>query len=109
VTYPGQLVVPQLALAEVTYLLQRLDADYEIPLLHTIAIGDLIAAPVDPSDWMRIAQLVDEYHDLPLGSADASLVALAERLNVRQVASIDNDFRVVRPLHVEHFEVLPAA
>jgi len=41
--------------------------------------------------------------------ADASLVALAERLNVVQVFTIDRrDFRVYRPRHTRAFEIFPA-
>ena len=31
------------------------------------------------SDWERIAELMEQYIDLPLGIVDASVVALAER------------------------------
>jgi uncharacterized protein len=39
---------------------------------------------------------------------DASVVAAAERLDVRQIATVDRrDFGVVRPKHAEAFELLP--
>jgi len=46
--------------------------------------------------------------DLPLGAADASVVALAERFGVTRVATVDRrDFTVVRPRHVPAFELVP--
>jgi predicted nucleic acid-binding protein len=43
-----------------------------------------------------------------LSVADASVVAVAERLNIREIATLDGlDFSIVRPRHVEHFTVLP--
>ena len=40
--------------------------------------------------------LLDKYHDVPADFADVSLVALAERLNISQIASVDNDFAIYR-------------
>ena len=47
-------------------------------------------------DLPRIIDLLDKYRDMPTDFADASLVALAERLKVSRVASIDSDFAVYR-------------
>ena len=49
-----------------------------------------------PADLPRIIAIMDKYHDLPADFADASLVALAERLNVSRVASVDRDFAIYR-------------
>jgi predicted nucleic acid-binding protein len=64
--------------------------------------------PVEPADLLRIAELVARYGDLPLGTVDASIVAAAERLNIRTVATLDRrDFAAVRPAHVDCFELVP--
>lgn len=47
-------------------------------------------------DWPRILTVLDKYADLPADFADASLVALCERLDTRLVASVDGDFTVYR-------------
>jgi uncharacterized protein len=48
-----------------------------------------------------MAELVARYSDLPLGTVDASVVAAAERLGARSVATLDRrHFTVVRPAHV---------
>lgn len=60
------------------------------------------------ADWLRIAELVAKYHDLPLGTVDACLVALAERLRIATVVTLDaRHFRVVRPAHVDAFTLVP--
>jgi predicted nucleic acid-binding protein len=56
------------------------------------------------TDLPRIAALLEKYRDLPADFADASLIALAERLNLRQVASVDRDFVVYRTLGNRTFE-----
>jgi len=56
----------------------------------------------------RMAELVDTYADLPLGSTDSSVIALAERLGAVDVATLDRrDFSVVRPRHVGALTLLP--
>jgi predicted nucleic acid-binding protein len=45
---------------------------------------------------------------MPLGGTDAAVIAVAERLGVEQVATVDHrHFSVVRPLHVSAFTLLP--
>jgi len=55
-----------------------------------------------------MVELVAQYHDLPLGTVDASVVAAAERLDIREVATVDRrHFSVVRPKHTASFTLLP--
>ena len=58
-----------------------------------------------------MVELVRKYGDLGktgLGGADASVIALAERLRITEVATIDRrHFQVVRPAHCSAFTLLP--
>jgi predicted nucleic acid-binding protein len=48
-------------------------------------------------DWLRIAELVARYRDLPLGTVDASVIAAAERLATNDIATLDRrHYTVVR-------------
>lgn len=107
-THPGPLVVPMLVVTEVTHLLgSRLGAESEIRFLGDLAAGNLIAEPVMPADWIRIAELVARYRDLPLGTADASVVAASERLRISEIATLDRrHFSVVQPASGV-FDLLP--
>ena len=100
---------PMLVIAEVTHLAgTRLGTEAEVRFLGDVASGELIPEPVHPADWERIAELVARYRDLPLGTVDASLVALAERLGETNVASFDRrDLTVVRPRHCEALTLRP--
>ncbi len=88
-----------LVITEVAYLLQtRLGTEAEVRFLADLAEGNLIAEPVAAADWLRIADLVSTYRDLPLGTVDASVVTAAERLGIAEVATLDRrHFTVVRP------------
>lgn len=84
-------------------------AAQEAAFLRSFATGFLTVAELTAGDLARAAELVEQYGDLPLGGTDASVVALAERLDVADVATLDvRHFRVVRPAHVEAFTLLPA-
>ncbi|HEY9390121.1 MAG TPA: PIN domain-containing protein [Mycobacteriales bacterium] len=108
-THPGPLIVPTLVVTEVTYLLgTRLGAEAEVRFLGDLASGAFAVEPVHPSDWLRIAELVARYRDLPLGTADASVVACAERMGITEIATIDRrHLTAVRPAHITHFTVFP--
>lgn len=105
----GPILVPVLVVSEVAYLLQRAAGPMvELRFLADIIDGPYEPLPVDPTDWVRIAELGLQYRDLPLGTVDASVVAAAERLKVTRVATLDHrHFSVVRPAHVEAFELVP--
>ena len=73
-----------------------------------VAAGELTVEQLHPADVERTADLVGRYRDLPLGTVDASIVAAAERLGVTTIATLDRrHFSVVRPTHVEAFELVP--
>lgn len=76
--------------------------------LGDLASGAFSIEPVPASDWLRIAELVSRYRDLPLGTVDASVVATAERLHITELATVDRrHLGVVRPSHAEAFTLLP--
>ena len=108
-SYPGSLVVPQLVVAEVAHLIERrLGTRTELLFLAELAKGALATEPVAVTDWTRIMELVARYRDFPLGTTDASVVACAERLGVRAIATTDRRLlAAVRPSHVEAFDLLP--
>ncbi|MBV8955137.1 MAG: PIN domain-containing protein [Solirubrobacterales bacterium] len=103
------LLVPALVLTEVSYLLSdRIGAHAELAFVRSLAAGELVVEPVLDSDWGRIAELMEEYLDLPLGMVDASVVALAERRGLEIIATLDErQFRVVRPRHTQAFTLVP--
>lgn len=109
-THPGPLIVPTLVMTEVAYLIDsRLGWQAETRFLGDLAAGAMSLEPVDSGDILRIAELVARYRDLPLGTVDASVVAAAERLGASEVATLDRrHFTVVRPNHVQAFDLLPA-
>ena len=102
-------LVPGLVIAEVCYLLARdAGAAVEAEFVRSFATGFLTVADLTLADLDRSAELVQQYADLPLGGTDACLVALAERLGVVELATLDRrHFSIVRPHHVEALMLVP--
>ena len=107
-TDPGPFVTTAMVVAETAYLLDRqLGAEAEVALYDLIIDGTLRVEALTRDDWVRVRDLVDQYGDLPLGGTDASLVAISERLRVPRIATVDRaHFTVVRPSHVEAFDLI---
>jgi len=100
--------VPTLVITEVTYLVgTRLGVDPEVRFLGDLAAGNLIVEPVAASDWLRIAELVARYGDLPLGTVDASVIAAAERLATTDIATLDRRHFTVARSTVGDLNLLP--
>ncbi len=104
-----RLLVPETVVAEVGYLLDsKLGSRAEAAFHRAIADGDYEIADLTPEDHLRMADLIERYQDLRLGTTDASVIALAERLDVSEIATLDRrHFTVVRPVHVQALTLLP--
>jgi uncharacterized protein len=103
------VLVPILVVTEVAHLLAaRVGTETEVRFLGDLAAGDLMPEQVGPADWLRIAELVATYRDLPLGTVDASIIAACERLGALSIATLDRrHFSIVRPANVSGFELFP--
>jgi predicted nucleic acid-binding protein len=94
---------------EVAYLLARTGgARTEAQFLTSLAERTFSTVELTVDDYRRAAELVLTYEDLPLGTTDATVIALCERLGLSEVATLDRrHFTVVRPRHVEALTLLP--
>jgi uncharacterized protein len=103
------LLVPGTVVAEVGYLLAReAGARVEALFLTALADGDFQLIDLRAEDYRRSAALVETYADLPLSTTDATVIALAERLGISEVATLDRrHFSVVQPRHVPALTLLP--
>ena len=106
---PRQVLIPATVLPEVSHLLQtRIGTVAEQAFVQAVVEGEFSSEPLEPGDLARAAELMQEYTDLPLGFVDATIAAIAERLDIRQILTTDRrHFGVVRPRHTGAFTLLP--
>jgi len=103
----GPLLIPTTVIVEVCWLVEE-RPDVEAAFLESVVAGEFKHVAITAADLARTAELVRTYADLPLGAVDASVIAVAERLNLTDVASLDRrHFTVVRPKHANALNLLP--
>ena len=103
------ILLPVTILPEVAYLLgSRVGAAAEAAFVRAVADGEFTIESLDDEDLPRIADLMNVYRDLPLGFVDASVLAVAERLEARDILTTDRrHFGVVRPRHARSLVLHP--
>jgi uncharacterized protein len=100
---------PQTVLAEVAYLLGR-DAGIStvIAFLTGLPKSRFRVIALTEIDVNRIAEILTKYADSRIDFVDASVMAVAERLSITTISTLDRrDFRLFRPQHCQSFELLP--
>jgi uncharacterized protein len=104
------LVTSELAVAEADYLiLERLGLDVELAFIDDLASGTFQVECLTREETRAARRLVEQYRDLRIGLADASLVILADRYRTTRVLTFDERaFRAIAPLAGGTFTILPA-
>ena len=99
----GTVVVPVTVTVEVDYLLRsRGGADTARRLLADLESGAFASEPIDDDVLSRSAEIDRAYADADLGLVDASVIAVAERLEAEAILTLDHShFRLVRALPCE--------
>lgn len=107
--FPGTLVVPAPIMTEVCYMTgTRLGAEAEAGFPDALRHKELHLESVTDQDLTRMAELVRTFAKQKLGSADASVIAMAERLGTHRVATLNHkDFRQIIPRNNLTLELLP--
>jgi predicted nucleic acid-binding protein len=103
-------LVPSPVLTEVCYFLEsRVGPEGEATFLAALAEGELQLVDLARDDLRRMIELVRTYSDFPLGAVDASVMAIAERYDCPDVATLDiRHFSAVRLQHAKGLTLLPA-
>jgi len=110
------LLIPDVVLVEAFYNLRRLGGTRA-----ALNFGDLLRSQglsflvLTTEDFSRAIEVMRQYQDAELDFVDACLTAMAERLNITQIATFDTfgelryrrDFSMIRPKHAPYFELLP--
>ena len=103
------IIIPAQILCEIAYLTNvRIGAVAEHTFLRSLFESDWAIEPMSRTDFGRALELLEQYATANIGFVDAVTVAIAERLDIRRIYTLDRrDFSLVRPAHTAAFEVLP--
>ena len=100
-------VTSMAVMTEIMYLARaRLRWHVQDKLFVMVERGDILVEQTTLNDFARVATLMQKYRDLPMDFADATLVALAERLGSKRIFTIDSDFLLYRWQDKHAFELI---
>ncbi len=104
-----QLIIPITVLPEACYLIaSHLGEQVEVEFMQSVTRGEMKVEFLKRDDLMRTADVMTKYADAALGFVDASVVAVAERLKIRELLTTDRrHFSLVRPRHCPHLDLKP--
>jgi hypothetical protein len=102
-------ILPDVVLPELSYLiLRRLSVETLVKFLRSVADGDFVVERTTNEDLKRAAEILEKYNDNNVDLVDAVIAAMAERLKIKKILTVDRrHFGVFRPAHCKAFEILP--
>lgn len=103
------IYLPQSTLAEIGYFLTKRYGNLTAALFlaRLPQTRYRLVALVD-EDIARSAEILEKYADSRVDFVDATIAAIAERLNSTRILTLDRrDFGLIRPRHAPQFELLP--
>ena len=108
-TIRGSIVLPVPAITETAYLLLRdVGPGATADFIESLESTTLKLENPEPSDYARAAEVIRGYADARIDFVDALIVAMAERLSITTILTLDQrHFRVFRPRHCKAFDLLP--
>ncbi|HVU13916.1 MAG TPA: PIN domain-containing protein [Phototrophicaceae bacterium] len=104
------IYLPQTTLAEIAYFLTRyFDNKVMAHFLVQLPETKYRVLALEPQDFLRTAEILNQYADSRVDFVDATVAAVAERLKITRILTLDQrDFRIIRPKHIDYFDLLPA-
>lgn len=103
------VIVPDVTLVDVMFLARKTGGiPAAVRFLEYFENTGFRLEALQNQDIRRARELLETYADVRLDFVDTCVIAIAERLDITQVGTIDRrDFLIVRPSHCEHLELLP--
>jgi hypothetical protein len=109
-TLKGKERVVVAPVVQETFYMSAARTDYhraisEFQRLQSIAFK---IEPLTKEDMERMTDIMRQYASAAFDYTDTAIMAVAERLNIRQVYTFDQrDFQIFRPRHCDYLQLLP--
>jgi len=104
-----RLIVPSPVIPEACYMLnKKFGTSIEIKFIEEIISVNLHIEIIKFPDLVRIAEILKKYSTLDIGYVDGAIVAIAERLKINCILTLDRKhFNSLIPLGFDYFEIYP--
>jgi len=103
------LIVPSPIITEACYILnKKFGHNIEIKFLEEIISVNFYFEIIKFPDLARIVEILKKYSNLNIGYVDGAIVAIAERLKINRIITLDRKhFSTLLPLGFDYFEIYP--
>lgn len=98
--YTGILTSTWPVITEVSHMLD-FNTQTQIDFLTWISRGGIRIENIEQEDIIRIIELSKKYSDIPMDLADASLVSISEKFDLKEIITIDSEFYIYRTIEKE--------
>jgi hypothetical protein len=98
--YRGILTSTWPVLTEVSHMLD-FNTQTQIDFLTWVNLGGINIEDIEKEDIARMIELSKKYSDIPMDLADASLIVTAEKINIKEIITIDSDYYIYRTINKE--------
>lgn len=104
-----RVLLPEVVIPELAYMMaSHLGYEKLVKFLRSVAAGDFVLVPTELEDLKRAAEILEKYADSRVDFVDCVIVAIAERLNIQRILTVDRrHFNLFRPRHCDCFEIIP--
>jgi len=101
-------ILPSTTIGEICYMLNsRFGSKIELVFLQEIIKSSFQLELLKDIDIIRSIEILKKYDTLNIGYVDASIIAVAERLKVNKILTLDRKhFEVVAPRGFDCFDIL---
>ena len=96
-TYKGKLVTSWAVITEVSHMLD-FNLQVQIDFLKWCEVGGIEIYDISQTEISNIRIMMEKYIDVPMDLADATLMYIANKENIKNIVSIDSDFDIYRTL-----------
>jgi predicted nucleic acid-binding protein len=104
------ILLPQSVLAEVAFMLTRAGGkSATVRFFRALPQSKYRPIALKAEDFIHAADILQKYQDTRVDFVDATIAAIAERLHIPTILTLDRrDFGLIRPAHVDFFALLPS-
>ena len=105
----SQPLLPDIVLPELAFMILReLGYSVLIRFLQALVRDELAIERMTGNDLARTTEILEKYADSRIDFVDCVIAAMAERLNIETILTVDRrHFQLFRPNHCSYFVILP--
>lgn len=88
-------------ITEISFLLD-FNKETQLDFFKWLERGAIQIVQIDFEDITALRHFINKYNNIPMDLADASLMLISEKLNIKNIITLDSDFHIYRKLNGDY-------